>query len=199
MSEDQIKYEDFSMDTISDFLFEATMLKKIPRSGYQFLGSGKESVAEHVFITTLIAFVLSQIRPGIDASRLVNMCLVHDLLEARTGDLNHMQKKYVTADDETALSDTVKGLPFGKTLAALLREFAEGRTEEAVLARDADQLAFLIDLKALADMGHQNAKKWIPLVKDRVQSALGKKIAETLLTTEHDRWWLQKLLGVSDR
>ncbi|MEQ8216458.1 MAG: phosphohydrolase, partial [Smithellaceae bacterium] len=30
------------MDNIADFLFEVGMLGKTPRSGYQFLGSGKE-------------------------------------------------------------------------------------------------------------------------------------------------------------
>ncbi len=181
------------MDAVGDLLFEAAMLKKIPRSGYQFLGAGKESVAEHVFITTFIAFVISQMRPEIDASRLVTMCLVHDLLEAQTGDLNHVQKKYVTSDEKKALADAVTGLPFGDTLAGLVREFTEGRTEEAKLARDADQLAFLMDLKALADMGHQSSKKWIPFVKDRIQSPIGKEIAETLMATDQDRWWFRKL------
>jgi len=184
------------MEKIGDLLFEAGMLKKIPRSGYQFLGSGKESVAEHVFMTTFIAFVLSRIEPGIDAARLIDLCLVHDFLEARTGDLNHMQKQYVTPDDSSALSDATRGLPFGDAMASLMREFAEGRTPEAKLARDADQLAFLIDLKALADMGHQSAKKWIPFVRSRVESPVGKRIAETLLATEHDRWWLRKLQQV---
>ncbi len=183
-----------SLDRIGDLLFEASMLKKIPRSGYQFLGSGKESVAEHVFVATFIAFVFSRMRPDLDASRLIHLCLVHDLLEARTGDLNHLQKNYVAADEHSALSDTVSGLPFGETLAALLREFAEGQTDEARLARDADQLAFLIDLKSLADMGHRSAVKWIPFVKERLQSSLARRIAETLLSTDHDRWWLRKLL-----
>jgi len=37
------------MDSIADFLFEVGMLSRTPRSGYQFLGSGRESVAEHIF------------------------------------------------------------------------------------------------------------------------------------------------------
>jgi putative hydrolases of HD superfamily len=34
------------MENIVKLLFEAKMLNRIPRSGYQFLGAGKESVAE---------------------------------------------------------------------------------------------------------------------------------------------------------
>jgi putative hydrolase of HD superfamily len=42
------------MKDIANFLFEVGMLQKTPRSGFQFLGSGHESVAEHVFSTVFI-------------------------------------------------------------------------------------------------------------------------------------------------
>ena len=41
------------MENLADLLFEAKMLKEIPRSGFQFLGAGRESVAEHVYMMTL--------------------------------------------------------------------------------------------------------------------------------------------------
>ncbi|MCK7513671.1 MAG: HD domain-containing protein [Desulfobacterales bacterium] len=55
------------MKRIADLLFEARMLKEIPRSGFQFLGAGRESVAEHVYTTTFIAYVMTQLHPEIDA------------------------------------------------------------------------------------------------------------------------------------
>ena len=75
------------MKKIAHLLFEAKMLKEIPRSGFHFLGAGKESIAEHSFCTTFIAYVMSQLEPTVDALKLTTMCLVHDLPEARTGDL----------------------------------------------------------------------------------------------------------------
>jgi putative hydrolase of HD superfamily len=36
------------MKRIADLLFEARILKEIPRSGFHFLGVGRESIAEHV-------------------------------------------------------------------------------------------------------------------------------------------------------
>ena len=95
------------MKNIINLLFEARKLKDIPRSGYHFLEAGKETVAEHSFMTAFIAFVLARTHPDIDANRLVQMCLIHDLPEARTGDLNYVQKKYVSADENRALGDTV--------------------------------------------------------------------------------------------
>ena len=51
------------MKNLANFLFEAGMLKRTPRSGWQFLGSGSESVAEHVFRTSLIAFTSISLTP----------------------------------------------------------------------------------------------------------------------------------------
>ena len=101
------------MKNIANLLFEAKMLKEIPRSGYHFLGVGKESVAEHCFSTVFIAFVMSRIQPEADALKLLSMCLIHDLPEARTGDHNYVNKKYVKTDEEGALRDQVQNLQFG--------------------------------------------------------------------------------------
>ena len=95
------------MKPISDFIFEALFLKQIPRSGYQFLGAGRESVAEHVYAATLIAFVLSRLEPQADTERLLTLCLFHDLPEARIGDMNYVQKRYVQTDEKAALADAL--------------------------------------------------------------------------------------------
>ncbi len=177
------------MKDIARLLFEARMLKEIPRSGYGFLGAGKESVAEHTFITSFIACVMSRLTPEVDALKLLTMCLVHDLAEARTGDLNTVQKKYVVADEQRAISDAERGSGLGSFMSDLLREFREGETPEARLANDADQLSFIIDLKALAEIGYGPPRKWLPAVMDRLKTETGKKICEDVMETDWDDWW----------
>jgi putative hydrolase of HD superfamily len=179
------------MENISNLLYEARMLKRIPRSGYQFLGAGKESVAEHVHMMTFIAFVMAKMGPDVDLSRLLSMCLLHDLPEARTGDLNAVQKKYVQADEEKAVSDLVDPLPFGDEMKELIAEFNRGETREALLAQDADQLAFILDLKALADTGYATPDKWIEHVTARLKTDTGREIARDILSTQWDKWWLK--------
>ncbi len=181
------------MEKIADLLFEARMLKKITRSGYSFLGAGDESVAEHSFITAFIAYVMTKMISNIDALKLISMCLVHDLPEARIGDLNTVQKKYITADENKALMDTVQGLHFGESLSNLISEFNEGKTMEAQLAHDADQLAFIIDLKALKDTGITSPGEWLPSVINRLNTEIGKKIAASIQKTGRDGWWRKVL------
>jgi putative hydrolase of HD superfamily len=179
------------MEKIADFLFEAGMLKRIPRSGYQFLGGGKESVAEHSFMITTIAFVLSRMDPEVDAGKLLAMCLVHDLPEARTGDLNYVQKKYCIADEARAIADQARGLPFGVEYASLVDEFNACETHEAMLAKDADQLAFILDLRALVDTGHKGADKWLTVVMERLVTDTGRQLADAIVSRSWDDWWLE--------
>ena len=178
------------MKKIANLLFEAKMLKDIPRSGYPFLGVGKESVAEHSFSTTFIAYVMSQLLPEADALKLITMCLIHDFPEARTGDLNAVHKQYVTADDSKALRDAAGPLFFGDKMTALIQEFEAGVTVEAKLARDADQLALILELKELIDIGYEPPKTWIQNVINRLQTETGQKIAAAVMQTGRDDWWL---------
>ena len=48
-----------NLNAIADFLFEVGILSKTPRSGFYFLGSGEQSVAEHINRVTVIGYVLS--------------------------------------------------------------------------------------------------------------------------------------------
>ena len=182
------------MKDIANLLFEAKMLKEIPRSGFHFLGAGKESVAEHTFSTSFIAYVLAQLDPEIDALKLISMCLVHDLAEARTGDLNTVNKTYVTADEAKALEDTTRRLPFGSSITGLIKEFNENDSIEAQLAHDADQLALILELKYLSDIGYAPPDTWLPHVLKRIQTNVAKKIAQSMMETHRDDWWLNKYL-----
>lgn len=187
------------MERIAQLLFEAHSLKRLPRSGYQFLGSGRESVAEHTFTTTFIAYVLSHMAPQADARKLMTMCLVHDLPEARIGDLNYVQKFYLRADEEAAVDEMVQGLPFGEMLKSLVDEFNRAETLEAQLAHDADQLSFLIELKHLADMGHAAPPTWIPNVRKRLRTDFGQALADAILRVPSDLWWRQKFIDRSEQ
>ncbi len=177
------------MKNIANLLFEAKMLKEIPRSGYHFLGVGKESVAEHCFSTTFIAYVMSRMEPEIDALKLICMCLIHDLPETRIGDLNTVHKKYVKADETKAFKDTIERLAFRQDLTDLFDEFNAGRSIEAKLAHDADQLALILELKDLMDIGYKPPETWIQNVIGRLQTETGQKIARAVMDTPRDAWW----------
>ncbi|HYA86967.1 MAG TPA: HD domain-containing protein [Nitrospirota bacterium] len=177
------------MKNIANFLFEAGMLKRTPRSGFQFLGSGAETVAEHIFRTTYIGYTLGKLVMDVNVDRVVKMCLFHDLPEARTGDLNYVNKKYVEADEKKAVADLVQTLPFGDEIRDLILEFSEGKTEEAKLARDADQIEMILALKEYKDLGNKYADEWLAFSLKRLQTDVGRELSKTILETDSSLWW----------
>jgi putative hydrolase of HD superfamily len=174
-----------------NFFFEIGMLKRTPRSGFQFLGSGRESVAEHSFRTAMIGFALARMSPEVDRFKVVCMCLVHDLPEARTGDQNYVNKRYVTVDETGAIADLAGSLPFGNELTDLLKEYRDFVTEEARLVHDADQLDLILELKEQNDLGNPYASKWIHFARQRLTTSTAKQIAEEILRTDSTDWWFK--------
>lgn len=177
------------MKQIANLLFEVRILKDIIRSGYAFLGAGKESIAEHSFMTAIICFTMAKIDPDINSERLVTMALVHDLAEARTGDLNYVEKQYSIPDEAKAVSHLIRNLSFGNDIKLLVDEFNSGETKEAKLANDADQLSFILELKKISDIGMKGPEKWLPFVHKRLKTHIGRQIAQSIMDTPWDEWW----------
>lgn len=182
------------MDRIVDFLFEVGMLKRTPRTGWQFLaGAGGESVADHSFRVAMIAFVLGRVAgAAVDADRVLRLALVHDLAEARTGDLNYMNQKYVEADEAKASADLVRGLPFTDELADLLAEYRDGVTPEAILAHDADQLELLLQLAEQRDGGVPGTEHWAHFALQRLRTPAATDLARAVLDGDSSRWWFDR-------
>ena len=180
------------MKRIVEFLFEIGMLKRSPRTGYQFLGTGGESVADHSFRTAVIGYVLASMEPDADSSKVLLMCLFHDFPEARTGDHNYVNKKYVTVDEEKAIRDQVKGLKFGPGIIDLSHEFNVSDTFEAKLSKDADQLDLILELKEQLDLGNPHAKEWLSFAVKRLLTESGRKLAQEILVSDRDAWWFDK-------
>jgi putative hydrolase of HD superfamily len=175
-----------------EFLHEAGMLKKTPRTGYQFLGSGSESVAEHSFRATILGYVLAGMEGGADIGKTIRMCLFHDLAEARTGDHNYVNKKYVAIDEKKALQDQTRDLPFGDDILALTDEFNAASTLEARIAKDADQLDLILELKGQQDAGNPNAEEWLVYALKRLCTESGKALGREIMTSKSDDWWFDK-------
>lgn len=180
------------MKDIVNFLFEAGILKKIPRSGYQFLGTGSESVADHCFRVTVIAYLLAKNEPRADAQRVILMSLFHDFHEARTGDHNYVNKRYVTVNEDKAVNDLSKRIPFGQEIVSLIEEFNARQTLEAQLAQDADQLDFILELKRQQDLGNKSAPDWLVYSVKRLTTHLAKALAKEILQTDSSDWWFRK-------
>ena len=186
-----MSFDSSFMTRMVKLIFEAAMLKRTRRTGYDFLGSGQENVAAHSFSTAFIAMVLGRMVPEADIERLVQMAIIHDLPEARTGDANAVHKLYVTRDEERAFRDAVDGCMFADDMLDLYMDFEEGSSLEAKLVRDADQLDMLISLKEQADCGNPNAASWVPFVEERLITSEAKGLAQKIGNIHWAGWWME--------
>ncbi len=183
--------DEWFMKDIANFLFEVGMLQKTPRSGYQFLGSGCESVAEHILRTIYIGYTLCRMDSRLDEQKVMKLCLFHDLPEARTGDMNYVNKKYVHVNEEKAVAELTETLPFGRDIRAAIEEFNRRESPEARIAHDADQLALIIQLKEYGDLGNKYSQEWISFAVQRLGTDNGKRLAESILKTDFSSWWFK--------
>ena len=64
-------------------------LTRVPRTGWLDRGvpvADAEAVADHSYLTALIAWTLAFDDPGLDADRVLKLAMIHDLAEAIVGD-----------------------------------------------------------------------------------------------------------------
>ena len=106
-----------------------------------------ESVAEHSWRISLMAFLLKDEFPQVDMDKVVKMCLIHDLGECFTGDI----PTFIKTDGDRAVEDSLLGrwvasLPpeVSTEMASLFREMDAQETQEAKIYKSLDKLEALI-------------------------------------------------------
>lgn len=189
MDKNSIKEDDMGIDGIVDFLFEAGILAKTQRTAFALLGSGEQSVAEHINRTCYIGYCLAEMVGDVDTGKVVQLCLFHDISESRISDLNYVHQKYTERNEHRAHSDIIESLPFGIRTKVLIDEYEERKSKESMLAKDADILELLLSVKEQQDIGNKQALSWIPVIVKRLKTDEGRMLAERILEISFDNWW----------
>ena len=132
------------------FLNEADRLKSVLRATTLNDGSRRENSAEHSWHLALYAMVLADhAAPGVDIMRVVQMLILHDLVEIDTGDVPiHSANGQAHASAETQAAearaaDRLFGLlpdDLRDRYRALWEEFEASETPDAVFAKSLDRV-----------------------------------------------------------
>ncbi len=137
------------------FLTELMRLKSVPRTGWLLRGvRDVESVADHSFGVAFIAMLLADLAQSrameLNVEKVLRMALLHDLTEARTGDLPATIKRYVDPSmlhtmDERIADEMFAGLgAIGEEYLRLWREYEERVSLESRIVKAADKLDMLL-------------------------------------------------------
>lgn len=177
---------------VANFLFEVGILARTPRSGFHFLGTGDQTVAEHINRVCFIGYMLAMMDGKVDISKVLQMCLLHDISEARISDLNYVHQKYVEKREDEAHKDLAKSVPFGDRLLNTITEYEERKSRESLLVKDADNLEWILALKEEVDTGNTRALAWIKPAIKRLRTKEAKEIAKVIMKIDSNDWWFDK-------
>lgn len=148
--------------SLLETLLELQTLDRVPRMGYLLRGvDGAESVAEHTFHVVFLVWALAQEIDEVDSGRAVELALVHDLGEVRTGDLPRVATRYYSGEAKREAERAVIAEVLGPSLAArglaLLNEYQAGTeaeaSPEARLVKACDRLQLMLKVAAYERWG----------------------------------------------
>jgi putative hydrolases of HD superfamily len=129
---------------VLEFLRSAERLKNVHRSAWTS-GGERESVAEHTWRLCLMALVFRNSFPGVDFTKVVKICIVHDLGEALGGDIpapEQVANAPKASQEREDLVTLVASLPTAERteIVALWDEYETAESPEAKLAKALDKL-----------------------------------------------------------
>ncbi|MBQ7739468.1 MAG: HD domain-containing protein [Desulfovibrionaceae bacterium] len=164
------------------------MLRQTPRTGWAYLGTNSENVAEHSFRVAVLGYILARLA-GVEPDSVVRLCLFHDLHEARSGDFNYVYHRYNQTKPHAALADALLGTGFLAEIVSYFDEFSGSETQAALLANDADQLDLIANLRVELHKGNQFARDWLDSALLRLKTEEGRQLARALLEADPNNWW----------
>ena len=170
----------------TNLVYEAAVVKRLKRTGWQILGDNDEGVGEHTFMTAVIAYFLAR-QQSVNMEKVLVMSVFHDFHEARTGDLDKIAKFYMTRDQDKANRDIFKGVD--DELLVTLTEYEERQSLEAKIVYEANVIAFLVELKLLIEKGNTHAQEWLDGNIRRLRIPEAISLAQELASTSSQDWW----------
>lgn len=188
------------MNNMKEILYliqQAGSLMLMPRTHKRSLGTTYDTVASHSHHVSIIAYCISRAE-GLsheDGLKAMAMGTLHDLAEARTGDLDFVAKHYTKADEAKAVKDQFEGLPFSEDLLQIIQEYEVRETLVSKCAKDADVLEQVFQEWVLSWQGNKLAEKWFDgdfkyrLPTLRTESA--KNLMLAMKDSDPHEWWNQ--------
>ena len=144
------------------FVRELDKLKRVQRQTWLTDTSRKENSAEHSWHIAVMAMVLAEYAPGtdLDVGRVIQMLLVHDIVEIDAGDTFCYDRAAVAhqTDQEERAAERLFGLlprDLSDRFRALWEEFEARKTPESLMANSLDRL------QPILNNFHSGGKSWL--------------------------------------
>ena len=172
---------------LKDFFQIIINLKEIERKGWKTKLSleNVESVADHSYSMTLMSMILSDLQ-GLDSNKIMKISLLHDLVEAVTGDFTpeeiSKEKKFELENKE--MEKILSKLPdnLNEEYSSLWSEFQNQKSKEAIFVHELDKLEMIFQAKKYLDDGISEEKinPFIDSAKKQIKNEKFKELISDL-------------------
>ena len=172
---------------ISEFFFQIAELKKLPRSGWKIkVGlNNSESVAEHSYMMSVMAMVLSDLK-SLNSEKVIKMSILHDWAESKIGDFMPDEIGYDKKSEleNYAMTEILESLP--QTIQSdyqnIWDEFLARDTPESRLVHELDKLEMALQAKIYEnDVDPERVKPFIISAVEQIIDPDLKKILVDIL------------------
>jgi len=172
---------------ISEFFFQIAGLKKLPRSGWKIkVGlDNSESVAEHSYMMSVMAMVLSDLK-SLNSEKVIKMSILHDWAESKIGDFMPDEIGYDKKSEleNYAMVEILESLP--QTIQSdyqnIWDEFLVRDTPESRLVHELDKLEMALQAKIYEkDVDPERVKPFIISAVEQIIDPDLKKILVDIL------------------
>ena len=182
-----------TIDRDVELLYEIGTMRHITRSWHQFGGVNFANLAEHTLRVMWIGFVIAKYE-GADIGKVLQIALIHDLSETRTGDTNYLSRMYVNTNEEQALQDTIENTILDDEIYDLWQEYKVRETLEAKIVKDADNLDPDFELFERRSVNGSRQREEFEqiraVVAGRLYTRTAKRIFDALYTSDPESWHL---------
>jgi len=175
-----------------EFLYEVGCLRFIPRAWRQMLSPNFANLAEHTLRVAWIAALIAR-HEGANIGKAMQMALVHDLSESRTGDVHYISRLYTRRDEKGAIKDMLHGTTLPSELLDLWQEYEERESLESKVVKDADNLDVDFEIQEQAARGVNLKEDWYegqrkPFVRPNFYTETAKQIFDMLYASNPNDW-----------
>ena len=173
-----------------ELLYEIGTLRHIARTWHQFGGVDFANVTEHCFRVAWLSMMLAQLE-GADVGKVVQMALIHDIGETRTGDVNYMSRMYTARNEQDAMHHSVAGTCIENLVRGLWDEYEARKTLEAKIVKDADSLDCDLDLaekRESAPMLFEALKPTRAAVYEQLHTESARRLFEAIKSSDPHSW-----------
>tara|TARA_B110000014_G_scaffold118240_1_gene81154 strand:+ start:265 stop:789 length:525 start_codon:yes stop_codon:yes gene_type:complete len=172
---------------ISKFFYQVANLKKVQRSGWKsklkLLDS--ESVADHTYMMSVMAMVLSDIK-NLNTEKIIKMSMLHDWAESKIGDFMPGE---VTNDEknnleEKAMTEIISNLPdkLENNYLDIWNDYRDQISLESKFVHQLDKLEMVLQAKIYEDdVGYDKIKPFLISALDEIVDDDLKKIVSEII------------------